>query len=324
MRKLFDPTENLEDFKQAKGRTGVALIALLMLVVLPVLHPTRAIAGDADARLFAAHALALRASAIEGEPKSWQILAGMPGSVPKNALPLLWRPFFENTIVKLGRLRSTAPLALYYNPLLDVAVFTLWEKREAHFTIVSLRALPGERMSDPRAGAPLRPKWMEAEDGLILALPRITKSRLISFQRTHPAEAQTGGYDEVTFAKAAIDLRAALPRLMWNTVQREQWTTKSFSWLLPALTGIEEALATGDAAAIKKSAPETDPATAEAIADLPPEFISRLTLDMVLEAGDAEHLLIGSLADDGDFYILITCRLDGDTCAPRQYILFSL
>ena len=34
--------------------------------------------------------------------------------------------FFENAMVKVGRLNATVPVVLYYNPLLDVALFTLW------------------------------------------------------------------------------------------------------------------------------------------------------------------------------------------------------
>ena len=324
MRTLFNPTENVIAFKKSGGRTGDIFAILLMAVVLSVLYPKPSLALDADARLFASHTLALRSAAIAGEPSSSAILASMPGSGPRNLLPLLWGPFFENTVVRLGRLQSIAPVALYYNPLLDVAVFTLWEKRDEDFAVVSVRALPGERLLEPDAEASLRPKWMEAEDGPILALPRIAQSRLTSFQRAHPEEARTDGTDDVTFAAAAADLRAALPRLVWNTVQRDQWTTESFSWLVPTLTGVETALATRNTATIKKAAPETDPDTAKAIARLPAAFISQLTLDMVLEAGETERLLVGSLPDDGDVYMLITCRMEGEACALQHILLLSL
>ena len=203
-------------------------------------------------------------------------------------------------------------------------MFTLWEKRDEDYAVVSLRALPGERLLDPRAKVLLRPPWMEAEDGPILALSRIAQSRLTSFQQAHPAEAQTDETDDVTFAAAAADLRAALPRVVWNTTQRDQWTTESFSWLLPTLTGVETALDTRNTPTIKKAAPGTDPDTAEAIANLPSGFISGLTLDMVLEAGETERLLIGSLPEDGDVYMLITCRMEGEACALQHILLLSL
>ena len=295
MRNLCNSTERLKDFKEVRRRNDAIFAVCLMVVVLSMIHPRFVVAGESDIRLFAAHALVLRASAIAGEPSSSAILAGMPGSGPRNLLPPLWGPFFENTVVRLGRLQATTPVALYYNPLLDVAVFTLWEKREEDFAVVSVRALPGERLLEPETDTSLRPQWMEAGDGPILALPRIAQSRLVSFQQAHPEEAETDGTDDVTFAAAAVDLRAALPRLVWNTVQRDQWTTESFSWLLPTLTAIEAALAIGDAIEIRKAAPGTDPDMAEAIARLPAAFLSQLTLDMVLRAGETEHLLVGSL-----------------------------
>ena len=81
------------------------------------------------------------------------------------SLSALWRPFFTNAIVKLGRLRSPAPVALQYNPLLDLAVFTLWEKQEEGYRVASVRALPGERLAGPGGAAKLRPQWTTAKRG---------------------------------------------------------------------------------------------------------------------------------------------------------------
>ena len=57
-------------------------------------------------------------------------MAAMPGAAMVHEVSpmVLWGPFFANAVVKLGRLHSSAPTALYYNPLLDIAVITFWGK----------------------------------------------------------------------------------------------------------------------------------------------------------------------------------------------------
>ena len=177
--------------------------------------------------------------AFQQESCSHPVLALIPGSgrVGDELLPLLWRPFFENAIVQLGRLGSPAPVALYYNPLLDVAVLARWEKQEEGYRVASVRALPGERLDEPGAAAPLLPEWMGAGDGALDALARLAAARLAVFRRAHPAEEATAGIDGSTFA-AAADMRAVLPRLVWNAASRTQWTEEMGSWLRPAYVAL--------------------------------------------------------------------------------------
>ena len=146
------------------GRIAIRRIALLGAVLVAVastvLCPIRAEVRESGPRLFAAHALALRAAGVAGERSAAKILTDMPG-VPltgaEESLPVLWTPFFENAIVRLGRVQSSAPVALYYNPLLDVAVFTAWERRQRQYHVASIRALPGEHLADAKADVPSRP-----------------------------------------------------------------------------------------------------------------------------------------------------------------------
>ena len=163
-------------------------------------------AEESAARVFAAHALDLRAAGVAGEARAAAVLAGMPG-VPltgaEESLPVLWTPFFENAIVKLGRVQSDAPVALYYNPLLDVALFTVWERRQTQYRVTSIRALPGEHLADPVTAVATRPPWMAEENGPVDALSRITAARLDRFRRAHPASARDAGRDATTFAAAA-------------------------------------------------------------------------------------------------------------------------
>ena len=304
-------------------RLGVVLaVSVLMLATLPA----RPAAAEPDARRFAAHALALRAAGVAGDDPAKDFLADLPGAgaVAKESLPVLWRPLFENAVVKLGRLQSPAPVALYYNPLLDVAVLTLWELHENEYRVVSARALPGERLGDPDADVSPGPQWIEEEDGPIEMLAETTAMRLDAFRQAHPAASGEAGRDGATFAAASADLRSVLPRLVWNAARRAQWLADAESWMRPTVARIDEALAAHDAAALTAAAPDTDAGTAEGLARLPAGFADRLALDMTLPVGQREHLLIGSLPDDGDVYVFVLCRLDGDTCALRRLMLVSL
>lgn len=302
--------------------------AVLVVATLIAFHPVRSTAQESPARLFAAHALALRAAGVAGDEAATGVLADMPGSGmvggDPESLPVLWRPFFENTMVKLGRLVSPAPVALYYNPLLDVAVFTLWERHDGGYRVASARALPGERLADRDAAAALRPQWTAAKDGPVAALRSITAARLDAFRRAHPAESNEAGRDAATFAAAAADMRAALPRLVWNMAMRAQWAEDGSGWMGPALGTIDEALSTRDAAAIAAAAPDTDAATAAALARLPAAFGEELTLDLTLEAGGNHRLMVASSPADGHVFTLALCRLDRGVCRLRRFLLTSL
>ena len=283
-----------------------------------------AVAEAPDPKRFAAQTLALRTAAIERSDAATTILATIPGSAPAEALPELWHPFFENAIVKLGRLRAPVPVALYYNPLLDVALITFWEEKDGHYRVARLHALPGERLAGPTAQIPDQPAWMVADDP-ITTLARITATRLDTFRQAHPAEAQdAAGGDGVTFAAAAANMRAAFPRLLWNMGVRAQWTAETEPWLYPTLAQVDEALAARTATALTTAAPDTDTTVADAIAGLPAAFAARLTLDMILPAGKERRLLIGSMPDDGDVYLFVLCRMEGANCALRRFMLSSL
>ena len=312
----------------AAGRRGGATLGALLAaaMVMAAALPARSAAAAPDARLFAAHALALRADGADATETAAEVLASMPGSgrVGDELLPVLWGPFFENAIVQLGRLRSPAPVTLYYNPLLDVAVLARWEKQGEGYRVATVRSLPGERLGEPAAAAPLLPEWMGAGDGAVDALARIGAARLAAFRQAHPAEEPTTGRDGATFASAAADMRAVLPRLVWNAASRAQWTEEMGNWLRPALAGVEAALDARDADALAAAAPETDAQTAQTLAALPPAFASRLDLDMVLPAGEHERLLIGSLPEDGAVYVFVQCRLGAGACALRRFALLSV
>ena len=128
----------------------------------------------------------------------------------------------------------------------------------------------------------------------------------------------------MTFASAAANMRATLPRLLWNAAIRTQWTAETEPWLFPVLAQIDQALAAGTTTALTAAAPDTDTTIADAIADLPAAFAANLTLDMVLPAGNQKRLLIGSMPDDGDVYLFVVCRMEGPDCTLRRFMLSSL
>ena len=165
---------------------------------------------------------------------------------------------------------------------------------------------------------------MRSADGPVIALTDTAAARLNAFRRVHPWRSYEGGRDTSSFAAAARDLRAALPRLAWNAAQTMRWTDTEKPWLRPVLARVEAALVARRPAALRNAAPRTDPDTARVLARLPAGFAAGLTLDMVLEAGGADRLLIGSLPEDGDTYVLVLCRLAGNTCSLRRFMLVSL
>lgn len=283
-------------------------------------------AEEAGPRLFAAHALALRAEGVAGGADAAAALAAIPGAAAsggEESPAALWRPFFANAVVALGRARFPAPVALYYNPLLDIALLALWEERGDGYRLASVHALPGERLTDPGAAFALAPPWFGAPDGPLNGLVRISGERLAAFLRAHPADAAAGG-EAAAFAAAAAGMRAALPRLLWDAARSARWADGSIPWLEAALAEIERALAASTPAAVVAAAPDTDAETAAALAGLPPAFAENLGLDAILEAGADDRLIFASLPEDGDVYLVAHCRLDGAVCAPRRLALFSV
>ncbi len=310
-----------------RGLRVPRLAAIALLLAAAALAPGAAAAQGSSARVFAAHALALRASGVAGGAAAAAVLAAAPGAgafEAKEALPDLWSPFFANTVVKLARLHSPGPVALYYNPLLDIALLTFWERRDAGYFPVSARALPGERLADPDSVFALAPPWMRSRDGPLQALLRIAPTRLDSFLRAHPAAASEAGRDSANFASAAADMRAALPRLLWSATEALRWIDGGIPWLEAVLAEIERALAASAPAALIEAAPDTDPETAAALVGLPPAFADELGLDMILEAGRDGRLLFASLPEDGHIYVVAECRVAGTDCALVRLALLPV
>lgn len=308
---------------RASARTVLCLI--LLFSAFGHMEPARA-ATESPARLFAASALAFRTAGLAGEASALSVLSAMPGAatVPGEVLPALWAPFFENAIVRLGRLNASVPAALYYNPLLDVALFTLWRRQGDAYVVQRARMLPGERLNEPGGSVSLIPAWIATKSSPPAALARITAERLEQFGRHHPAETRGPGRAMSKFAEAAANARDAMARLAWNAAQRSAWTETGLPWLATTLGRIEEALNAGDAASLIVLAPETDAGTAAALVELPRGFVERLSLDMVLGAAANGRLLVGSIHEEGGVYIFAACRMADSVCELRRLALLSV
>lgn len=202
-------------------------------------------------------------------------------------------------------------------------MLTFWKKDGLSYNVATIRALPGEKFTHPNAEAGKGLPWLDAEDGPFLALRRLTADRLAAFRRLHPADAQEGGHDNKNSPTTTTDMRVIWSRLAWLMALRVHWAEMS-PWLLPTMIHVDSVLKAADADVLITAAPGTDRENAAALAGLPANYTARLTLDMTLEIGEEDRLLIASLPDDGDIYVFISCRLDGNECTPERFMLLSL
>ena len=208
--------------------------------------------------------------------------------------------------------------------MLDVALLTLWQKEEERYVVASARALPGDRLANPEAAETVLPAWMTGDEHPLEALARTATARLETFRQAHPAESGKASRATTTFAADAADMRAVLPRLAWNASRRLEWSDGTQPWLPKTLAAIQAALGAADPTTLLAGAPDTDVETAAALAELPPAFVDGLALDMTIETGGKDRLLIGSLPDEGDIYILAFCRFEEGACVLRRLVLISL
>ena len=315
-------------WRSGSGIGTTAKTALFLLIAFSVFWEVESArtATESPARLFAASALAFRTSGLSGEESAMSVLSTMPGgkTVPGELLPALWGSFFENAIIKLGRLNASVPAALYFNPLLDVGLVTLWRRQGDSYVVHKARVLPGERLDGPGGPISLLPAWIATKSSPLAALARITADRLEQFGGRHPAEASLPGRAMSTFADAAANARAAMARLAWNAAQRSVWVDAELPWLDATLNKVEGALNSGAADSLIALAPETDAGTAAALAQLPRDFVDRLSLDMVLGAAENGRLLVGSVPEEGAVYVFAACQMADGVCELRWLSLLSV
>ena len=311
---------------------GWPLAAMAIFVCLACLGRLEAQEQSASS-LFQVRAMALRTAVLASSEPALEMLSLMPGAgltdhkrttgeASTRLVELLWKPFFENVVIETREVDSGESAALYYNPLLDVALYTRWRHvSPSDFLMTGFKAIAGEALTDPPSDAPLEPSWMRANDP-VEAFARIAGERLhavSAFVRDH----RSSGAGEIdTYQRDSEDFWAAAPRLLWNVSQRAQWAEEQ--WLLPTLAQIQTALAAHDKNVLRSLAPHTDAVTEALLTELPHDFADRLALDMVIQDDGGNRILIGSMPEDGEIYIWALCLLEGDTCRLVRFALIGV
>jgi len=93
--------------------------------------------------------------------------------------------------MKLGRTASKEPLALYYNPMLDVGVVQRCQASTQGTNCQSLCALPGEVLSGEALQSPT-PQWINTADPLN-SMTAIAGQRMAAFENADPPESDSVG-----------------------------------------------------------------------------------------------------------------------------------
>ena len=275
------------------------------------------------------HAVAVRTAAAYEMETTGQLLALIPGvrqTVPDDldeetflaTLTLVWAKFFDNAIIVL-RPTPHSMSAMFYNPLLDMALLTRWEEDEDTLQISYLRAIAGVKIADGGAAVAPSPPWMTAIDP-IAALQSDASDRLAAFGSDDGwLHNNTPGLTDETYRASAIDLMLVQPRLAWNASRWADATETAASsgddpWLRRTLERIQTVLDTADTTAIQSLAPHTDAGTARLLAALDPRYRRTMVFDMALQEPDGYRTLIGSSSADGSFYVFAQCQVADSGC----------
>lgn len=154
--------------------------------------------------------VATRALGVERPQALTHVLDGMPrtdilGAGDDNAPRLkAWQMFFQGSVLKLGRIGSATPLALHYNPFLDVAVLqSCGRGQSGDIECRHACALPGEALSGKSARR-LAPSWL-SESSPLHGLVALNRRRIEAFEAAHPAD-----------TKGAVEWREQYCRRDWQ------------------------------------------------------------------------------------------------------------
>lgn len=253
-------------------------------------------------------------SLMPGTP--W-LLPGLGRDQVLHAMGAIWPDVFGNTIVVTTELDDGLTGALYYNPLLDVAVLTRWRHADGSAMaseMLSMGALPGENLgADHALAVPQEPIWMRNPDPIGTLFDK-TRERVADFGRTTYENGSSEDY-----GLAVNGMRAIVPRLHWLVEQKSQWADAK--WLMPLTIAVEDDLGMQDPTELVARAPESSVEVATALSSLDRRRVSQLRLDVVLEQGRS-RLAVFSNTHDGRYYLFVKCHLisDDTRCVPVQYL----
>lgn len=77
--------------------------------------------------------------------------------------PAGWRYLLGTSVFTAAGLNEARALIVFYNPLLDTAVFTVWEARKEGRRIVDIGWVPGDWVRQPNGAVEPRPLWLRGE-----------------------------------------------------------------------------------------------------------------------------------------------------------------
>ena len=172
--------------------SGLAIAAGVAIALIVLKQPSPAPIQQ-DPREALIDAVATRALGIENPASLRVLLDGMPLGLIDRATQsrvyreAIWSEFFKGSLLKLGGLESERPLALFYNPVFDVAVVRGCDVavNGQPLSCDLLCALPGEALAgEPVTDTP--PGWLTADDPL-RQLRQLTSMRVRAFEAAHPA-----------------------------------------------------------------------------------------------------------------------------------------
>jgi hypothetical protein len=218
----------------------------------------------------------------------------------------LWSTFFRNVVVAGGHLASERPVVAYYNPLVDVFVLTVWQRRAGGggLDLLTIRALPGAHLARPDQEVGSAPAWQGTTRPLD-ALRAVTWARLDRFARTYPAAARqriTPGSPDSPGWRASQT--AAEARLLAHAAAL---SLADEPGLRAALERLNAALA-GDAGRLLRAEEfvgNIDPVILAGLTATPGQVRAAFALDAVYRRpGDDRWVALFSLPDDGTAYLV--------------------
>lgn len=236
-------------------------------------------------------------------------------------VPELWSYFFKNAIVKVGAIDSETPVALYYNPLVDVGVLTFWMLNSRRFHLYKITAFPGDKLRTLDVAQGLLPGWrIQSQDSPIDRLSKYTIQTLNEFKVEYPLQKREIVETLDTDHESELQILAE-GRMMDYLIERTQITEK---WVKMLAQEIELILKSKSAQYIVEKAPDTPIKTANTLEKLNAQYVSQLSVDLVVSINETDRLMLMSLPQDGDQYIAVICKMRNSICNLSVIQTFSL
>lgn len=134
-------------------------------------------------------------------------------SVKSEHSDAIWQQFFASSIIKIGRVASSRPISLYYNPVLDIGLVVTWTAASGtRFTPTTLSILPCEALAEADGQPSETPAWLLSRDPPN-SLAQLASARLSAFATQHPLLAKEAP-DNRSQAATSASQRIAVRRLL--------------------------------------------------------------------------------------------------------------